>query len=287
MKTHEKSYLKSPWIYFGATFLWTWGLCGFLVFKDMGNAPTLSFFILLLGMIGPGVTGILFTYWTRSKEENRDYWCRVIDTKRLTLFWLAIAVGLPFGLQVMAGVIDGLSGGVGLRWGDSAAAFIENPVNQFLTLCIISLIPFFEELGWRGYAQDLLEEKHSALSASLILGCVWSLWHLPASFIPNTYQAGLGIGTPEFYLHFGGIIVLSVVISWIYINTHRSILIMVVFHAMVNLAGELFKLSEMGETIYTFCWVSAAVTIVFVFGKDMWMNPEKLPSQEFNRNATV
>ena len=62
---------------------------------------------------------------------------------------------------------------------------------------------------------------------------------------------------------------------------------MVVFHAMVNLAGELFKLSEMGETIYTFCWVSAAVTIVFVFGKDMWMNPEKLPSQEFNRNATV
>ncbi len=52
--------------------------------------------------------------------------------------------------------------------------------------------------------------RHSALSASLILGCVWSLWHLPASFIPQTYQAGLGIGTREFWLHFGGIVVLSV-----------------------------------------------------------------------------
>lgn len=274
MTTREKPYLKNPWIYFGATFLWTWGLCGVLFFKDMSSTPTLSFMILLLGMIGPGVTGILFTYWTRSKAEIRDYWCRVMDVKRLTLPWLVIAVGLPFGLQVMAGVIDGLSGGVGLRWGDSAAAFIENPVNQILTLCVISLVPFFEELGWRGYAQDVLEEKHSALGASLILGCVWSLWHLPASFIPNTYQAGLGVGTPEFYLHFGGIIVLSVVVSWIYINTQRSILIMVVLHATINLAGELFKLSEMGETIFTFCWVSAAITIVFVFGKEMLMNPE-------------
>ncbi len=285
MTTHPKSYLKSPWTYFGATFLWTWGLCGILMFQD--NAPTLSLIILILGMIGPGITGILFTYQTRSKAEIHDYWHRMIDTKRLTLPWLAIAMRLPFSLQIIAGVIDGLSGGIGLSWGDSATALITNPVGQILTLCVISLVPFFEELGWRGYAQDRLQEKHSALGASLILGCVWSLWHLPASFIPNTYQAGLGIGTPEFYLHFGGIIVLSVIISWIYINTHRSILIMVVFHAMVNFSGELFKLSEIGETIYTFCWVSAAVTIVFVFGQSMLMNPKGLPSQDVNHNAVV
>jgi membrane protease YdiL (CAAX protease family) len=275
MNTHEKTFLRSPWLYFAATYLWSWGLCGILILKDMSGAPALSFLILILAMIGPGVTGILFIYLTRSKKEIREYWTRIIDVKRLALPWVAIAMGLPFILQVMAGVIDGLTGGIGLRWGESAAAFIANPVNQLLTLCIISLVPFFEELGWRGYAQDLLQEKRSALSASLILGCVWSLWHLPASFIPKTYQAGLGIGTLEFWLHFGGIIVLSVVISWIYINTNRSILVMAVFHAMINLSGELLELSKMGETVYTFCWVSAAIAIVFGFGKDMRVNPEK------------
>ncbi len=269
------SLLKSPWIYFLATFLWTWSLCGLLIFSDMGEASALPFIILILAMMGPGFTGIGFTCLTRSKDEIRAYWQRVIDVRRLSMCWLAIAIGLPFALQFMAGAIDGLAGGIGLRWGSAASAFITNPGSQVLTLCIISLVPFFEELGWRGYAQDVLQEKHSALVASLILGVVWSLWHLPASFIPGTYQAGLGIGTLGFWLHFAGIVVLSIVVSWIYINTNRSILIMVIIHAMVNLAGELIQLSELGETIFTFCWVSAALAIALGFGKEMRVHPEK------------
>lgn len=269
MKTLSRDFVRNPWSYFGATFLWTWTLSGLLIFTDLNNTPALGLVVLLLAIIGPGVTGILFTYWTRSPSEIRDYWHRVVDAKRLTWAWLAVATGLPFLLHVLAGGIDGLTGGAGLSWGESAPAFIESPTTQLLALFTLTLIPFFEELGWRGYAQDALERKHSALTASLILGCLWSLWHLPASFIPGTYQAGLGVGTREFWLHLGGIVVLSVVVSWIYINTKRSILIMTVFHAMVNLAGELIRLSELGETIYTLCWVSAAIAIAFAFGRTM------------------
>ena len=282
-----KSLLKGPWIYFLATFLWTWSLCGILIFSDMGEASGLPFIILISAMIGPGVTGIGFTYLTRSKGEVRTYWQRVVDVKRMSLSWLAIAISLPFVLQFMAGAIDGLAGGIGLRLGEAANALITSPVSLILTLCIISLVPFFEELGWRGYAQDVLQEKHSALVASLILGVVWSLWHLPASFIPGTYQAGLGIGTLEFWLHFTGIVVLSIVISWIYINTNRSILIMVIFHAMINLAGELIQLSELGETIFTFCWVSAALAIVLGFGKGMRVHPEKTGGVHYRQVALL
>ena len=287
MSLASKPIIKSPWTYFGATFLWSWGLCGVLIFTDLTRAPVLSALILILVMIGPGLTGILFTLWTRSESEISDYWHRVIDIKRLTLPWLAVALGIPFIFQLMAGAIDGLTGGIGLQWGDSAAAFVENPVNQVLTVCILTLVPFFEELGWRGYAQDLLEKKRSALGASLILGCVWSLWHLPASFVPGTYQAGLGIGTLEFWLHCVGIVVLSVVVSWIYINTGRSILIMVVFHAMINFAGELIALSELGETIYTFCWVSAAIAILFGYGRDMRVDSQQLPHVRLDRAALL
>ena len=219
------------------------------------------------------MTGILFTYLTKPKPEIRDYWHRIIDFRRVTLLWWAIVVALPFLLQVLAGAVDGLTGGDGLAWGESAPAFLENPAGQLLSLLTLTLIPFFEELGWRGYAQDALQRTHSALGASLILGCAWSLWHLPASFIPDTYQAGLGIGTIEFWLHFAGIVLLSVVVSWIYVNTSRSILIMIVFHATVNMAGELIALSERGEILYTLCWGSAAATIVLAFGRGMRVRP--------------
>ena len=269
MTKFSKAFVASPWTYFGATFLWTWSLCAVLIFTDLPSNQGVAFATLLLAIFGPGVTGILFTYWTRSESEIRDYWHRVTDLRRVTLPWLVIALGLPFILQLTAGAFDGLAGGDGLRWGEAAPAFIRNPATQLLSVFVVTLIPFFEELGWRGYAQDALERKRSALGASMVVGFAWSLWHLPASFIPGTYQAGLGVGTLEFWLHFVGIVVLSVVVSWIYVNTNRSILIMVVFHATVNLSGELIQLSEMGEVIYTLCWVSAAAAIALGFGRTM------------------
>ncbi len=272
LTSSERTIMKSPWTYFLATFGLTWGLCGILIFADWSDSPASSFGVLILAMVSPGLTGILFTHLTRTKEEIRDYWKRTIDVKRLSPVWLIIVIVLPFLLQVLSGTIDALTGGIGLRWGDSAADFISNPANQLLTLFIVSLVPFVEELGWRGYAQDVLQEKHSAIRASLIVGGMWSLWHLPASFIPDTYQAGLGIGTLEFWLHFIGIVFLSITISWIYINTNRSILVMMIFHATINLSGEIITLSEAGELIYTLCWVSAAMAIFFGFGKDMQVN---------------
>lgn len=61
--------------------------------------------------------------------------------------------------------------------------------------------PAPEELGWRGYALDGLQARMNALFASLILGVVWSLWHLPLFFIKGTWQAEqVGLGTQRFWL---------------------------------------------------------------------------------------
>lgn len=58
--------------------------------------------------------------------------------------------------------------------------------------------PLPEELGWRGFALDRLQRRTTALRASLILGTLWALWHLPLFYMPGTYQAGLGAGTARF-----------------------------------------------------------------------------------------
>ncbi|MDF2803849.1 MAG: family intrarane metalloprotease, partial [Anaerocolumna sp.] len=48
-----------------------------------------------------------------------------------------------------------------------------------------------EEIGWRGLLQPELEKKLSHFAATLIVGIIWSLWHIPLWFISGTNQQNL------------------------------------------------------------------------------------------------
>ena len=110
-----------------------------------------------------------------------------------------------------------------------------------------------------------MQEKYSALVSSLILGILWSLWHLPTFFVRDSYQSSLGIGTPAFWWFFAGIIPLTFVFTWIYNNTNRSILAVILFHSMVNFTGELFTLSERADTYSILLWFVVALGITVIW----------------------
>lgn len=94
--------------------------------------------------------------------------------------------------------------------------------------------PLGEELGWRGFALDRLQNKWSAVVASLILGIIWAGWHFPLFFIKGTPQHATGFGTLLFWLWILQVVSLSVLTTWVYNNTHRSILSAVFMHFMFN-----------------------------------------------------
>ena len=259
-----KEKLKTPWMYFIATYLWSWLFWGIAILTGANMETGKGLIWLLLGVIGPMVTGIGFTYLTYDQDGRRDYWKRVIDVKRIPFKWLLVILLFTPALNLLAALLDMLAGGGGTTLGEALLHF--SPLSLFFSIIFASLIPFIEELGWRGYVLDRMQIKYSAFVSSLILGVVWSLWHLPMFFIEGSYQAGLGVGTWAFWLFIIGVIPLSLPFTWIYNNTKRSTLAVVLFHAMVNFSGEFIALSKGADTISIGLWFVAAIAITLIFG---------------------
>lgn len=257
--------LASPWVYFVATYLWSGIFGGLAILMGLSMESAEGLVLVLLAALGPMVMGIAFTYLTRDTEGRRDYWKRIVSFKRIPARWyLVILIFVPI-LNGLAALLDVLTGGTGATWGEAALNLLTNPASLILSILFATLFPFIEELGWRGYLLDRLQEKYSALVSSLILGILWSLWHLPTFFIRDSYQASLGIGTPAFWLFFAGIVPLTFVFTWIYNNTNRSTLAVILFHAMVNFTGELFTLSERADNLSILLWFVAGVVLAVVW----------------------
>jgi membrane protease YdiL (CAAX protease family) len=258
-----KQKLSSSWPFFVLTFVWTWSFWGLAVVsqRSMGEFPVPL--LVALGGVGPMVAGIALTYLTREKDYQHEYWKRVFDLKRISFGWLAVTLLTVPLLTTLAIVLNLLSGGNG--------AFLEPRFRANL----LSILPFAvftlffgpvpEELGWRGYALDGLQAKYNALVSSLILGVLWTIWHVPLFFIPKSYQSGLLFGTIPFWWYMLDKTFQSVLMTWIYNNTGRSTLTAILFHFMVNFMGELFALSVRTDFFQITVWTLAALIVVFIW----------------------
>ena len=86
-----------------------------------------------------------------------------------------------------------------------------------------------EELGWRGYALPRLAERFGMGLASVLLGVIWAVWHLPQFFIP-----GSGSDGQSFPLYLVHVTALSVAIGWLYWKSAASLFMVMVMHASIN-----------------------------------------------------
>jgi len=101
--------------------------------------------------------------------------------------------------------------------------------------------PLGEELGWRGYLQNELTRRHSLLRASLIVGVIWAVWHLPLWFISGYQGADLLLYIVFFAV---GLIAFSVIIGFVY-GRGRNLLYAILLHQMLNFSGRLLDMDEL------------------------------------------
>lgn len=89
--------------------------------------------------------------------------------------------------------------------------------------------PLAEEFGWRGYAMPALTAKLNWRIASLVIGILWGLWHLPLFFMIGTAQSQMPILV--FMLN---IVAGSVLFGWLFERTQQSVLPAIVMHTSLN-----------------------------------------------------
>jgi membrane protease YdiL (CAAX protease family) len=86
-----------------------------------------------------------------------------------------------------------------------------------------------EEVGWRGMAQPLLQQRMSPLPANLVLGVIWSVWHLPLWLDPTSAQSAY-----PFALYTFVILGHSVVTGYLYNASGGNLLVAVIAHSANN-----------------------------------------------------
>lgn len=108
-----------------------------------------------------------------------------------------------------------------------------SPLNVLMMFFMIMVIggPLGEEFGWRGYLQREATKEH-LLKGTLVIGLVWSLWHLPLFFMENTVQSQI-----PFYQFMLQNTLFAFYYTWFYERTKGSIFWMIMFHTVANVTS--------------------------------------------------
>jgi len=194
-------------------------------------------FILLAWPATASVSGIITSFILKQKAGIKElfktfrFWAPELSFKKGVGIWLQ-AVLLAVGINVVYSIIRNYVSDV-----ESQEFFKINTIYNIKEIIFIFITSLFfdggglmEEIGWRGFALPRLQIKFTPLKSSIILGVIWSLWHIPVKLIFSPFSYFL-----SFYFIFTLMCILySIVITYFYNRLGGSILIGIAFHGLMN-----------------------------------------------------
>jgi membrane protease YdiL (CAAX protease family) len=174
------------------------------------------------------------TYRTQDSEGRRDFWRRSINFRQIGGRWYAVIL-LIFPLVYGLAILLDLQLGGSLPGAEAISQIAVQPAS-LIGMLLMGLIigPLAEEFGWRGYALDPLQTRWSSLTSALIVGAFWWAWHFPLFFMNGMPHNEWGLGTTVFWAYAVTVFSLSVLFTWVFNNTTRSILAAILLHFMYN-----------------------------------------------------
>ncbi|MFW9976475.1 MAG: CPBP family intramembrane glutamic endopeptidase [Candidatus Thorarchaeota archaeon] len=101
------------------------------------------------------------------------------------------------------------------------------------------ILNVWEEIGWRSYAQSTLQAKYNAFISSIIVGIIWSVWHIPHFLV---YESQMLQIYGSFILFIGHTIAVSIIYTWLFNSSNGNPLTVTFYHAASNAMGGLILL---------------------------------------------
>jgi membrane protease YdiL (CAAX protease family) len=222
-----------PFPFFVLTYVLSWVIWIPLALSHFAIGPLriaegASAAVRLLGVLMPAAAALVLT----ARIDGRDALGRLLQC--LTLWrvgwvWWCAAVVVPTVLLLTAGLAYNLLGG------SPRVAVTTAPVAAIAVNVVFLLIATLgEEIGWRGVALPALQERHSPLVASGILGVAWATWHLPFWLLLDTFDR---YGPAYLALNFLLVVPMTFYITWFFNQGSGSLLLPVAFHISFNIVN--------------------------------------------------
>ncbi|MFC0604149.1 CPBP family intramembrane glutamic endopeptidase [Winogradskyella pulchriflava] len=215
------------------TFIWSWSfwILGLNYLTDGINQESIGKFLIFFftGVYGPTISGIITTLIFDGLKG-------VLNLLKKVFIWnipyknYLYIIFLPIIFIIIGiGFYNIFIGDIGSF---DIAAFLSIP-NVLWAGFYAG--PLGEELGWRGLLLPELQKKYSNLKSAIIIGVIWFIWHIPLWWAPfGTLVSGESISFLTVVTYFIMLICLSIIITWLVINSNGSVLVAILFHLSIN-----------------------------------------------------
>jgi membrane protease YdiL (CAAX protease family) len=197
--------------------------------------------LVFVGTFAPALVALVLTTRAAALSGTKALLRRLFQW-RVGARWYLFAGSYMAAIKLTVALVHQVTTG-------SWPSFGDEPLGIIMAAIIIST-PFQsgEEIGWRGYALPRLAERFGFARASIALGLIWAIWHLPLFFLAIPGNDEYGQSFPVWAL---GVTALSVASAWLYTHSKGSLLLTMLMHSAVNNIPH-FVSSAVADTSDTF-----------------------------------
>jgi membrane protease YdiL (CAAX protease family) len=192
----------------------------------------------VVGGLSPSLMAILLTIIEKREDGLRDLRTRWLHW-RVAPQWYFFVLLAPAAIMACAIILVALF--------TCTLPEIPKIDNWFAVIALFGVTfiiggPLGEEIGWRGYALPRFLTSRSPLTASIVVGVLWGIWHLPLFWIRDSIQAVIPLGW-----FMVSIVAESILYTWIYNHTQGSILVVCLFHTAINTWAKIILLPSLAN----------------------------------------
>ncbi|WP_201386720.1 CPBP family intramembrane glutamic endopeptidase [Ktedonobacter sp. SOSP1-52] len=203
----------------------------------------------ILGLFAPAMSAVIVVWWAQGKAGVVALFKRY-TIWRFSIGWYLLALLLMPTIYMIALVVTLLS----THGSFSNLFFANSPLFILVAYVYLMVINSGEEIGWRGFALPLLQSVlPGPVTAGLMLGLIWGLWHLPLYINPE-------VATMPYPLFLVLTVGLSLIYTHLFNRSTGSLWTVVMLHAATDVLPRILQLAQVGLQF----WVVTTILVWLV-----------------------